>query len=444
MATMQAAGPAVQVAGRVVWAWRRELAAPAAVAAVAAGGQLVAAGPLGWTCSTLATTTVVAVPVLRRRAVAWVGRGRMLRRLRAGLSATRTQALAGRLPRVARVRATPVGTRVTLALRPGQSALQMEARLPELAAATRARVVRLVKDPATAHRIHLDVVTRDPLATLGPVPWADAGADVLSMFDPVHLGLSEDGRPVRLSMVERSLLVVGLPGVGKSSLVQLVVSHAALSPDAVLVCIDPSEVQLAPWRDRAWLYAGADMDDALAVAGAVQAEMGRRLEWLRRQPGVTRKVSRESGLPLLVFVIDELAYHLSVAGTGQQRAAFGAMVRDVVARGRAAGIVPVVATQRPTSDVVPTSLSGLFALRAAGRVAASADSDRVLGDGLSKAGWDASTIGIADRGVLIATSEDAPAQRFKAAWVDDGLIAELSATTIRHRPASPVRAGVAA
>jgi S-DNA-T family DNA segregation ATPase FtsK/SpoIIIE len=283
----------------------------------------------------------------------------------------------------------------------------------------------------------LDVVTRDPLAAVAQVGWADRDAEVLSMFDPVHLGLGEDGRPVRMCWWERSLLIVGLAGTGKSSLLQLLVSHAGKSPDAALVCIDPNEVQLAPWQDRAWLYAGADMDDALEVAAAVQTEMTRRLAWLRTQPGVVRKVGPDSGLPLIVYAIDELAYHCSIAGTGAQRAAFAGLVRDVVARGRAAGIIPVVATQRPTNEVVPASLSGLFSMRAAGRVADTDDSDRVLGKGTAKAGWDASTIPVTDRGVLIATSEDGPAQRFKAAWIDDATIADLATTTIRYRPPAP-------
>jgi hypothetical protein len=55
-------------------------------------------------------------------------------------------------------------------------------------------VVRLVKDPTTAHRVDLDVVTHDPRKDAGLVASADRDADVRSMFDDVHLGLGEGGR----------------------------------------------------------------------------------------------------------------------------------------------------------------------------------------------------------------------------------------------------------
>ena len=51
----------------------------------------------------------------------------------------------------------------------------------------------------------------------------------LSIFDPIYLGIDENGRPVYLNLVGRNVLVGGEPGSGKSVLVQNVLGHAALS-----------------------------------------------------------------------------------------------------------------------------------------------------------------------------------------------------------------------
>src|SRR6185369_2121502 len=101
-------------------------------------------------------------------------------------------------------------------------------------------------------------VRRDPLAAAANVTWLDHDTEPLSTWDPIHLGVGETGEPIRLSLVERSLLVGGEPGSGKSSLLNLLACHAAKSPDAHLVLIDPNEVQFGPWRDRALHYASDD------------------------------------------------------------------------------------------------------------------------------------------------------------------------------------------
>ena len=95
-----------------------------------------------------------------------------------------------------------------------------------------------------------------------------------------------------------------------------------MSPDAHLLLIDPNEVQLSPWRDRAIAYAADDPVEALDALELVRAEIRRRLGVLRTLPGVVRKVDRsvavEHGFPLWVLVIDELAFHTSVVGTAGQ------------------------------------------------------------------------------------------------------------------------------
>lgn len=75
-----------------------------------------------------------------------------------------------------------------------------------------------------------------------------------------------------------------------------------------------------------------------------------------------RKVSPTDGLPLRLVVIDELAFYLSI-GERKEIAAFATGLRDLVSRGRAAGIIVVAATQEPAHDIVPTGVRDLFAFR---------------------------------------------------------------------------------
>jgi hypothetical protein len=432
------------------WPWRRELA----VGTVVIGGWagLLAVMPWWWALVTtgMVAAEVVAVPWSRRWLLGWLRCSRTRRQVLAGLAETRSANPSGRLPRIRRIRVTSVGERVQVVARPGQSAELFDARVEELRAAAKCRELRVTRDPDRSHRITFDVVRRDPLANTCDIPWADADADVLSMWDPIAVGIDEDNQPIRLSLVERGLLGAGEPGSGKSSMGAVVLAHAAKSPDAHLVLIDPNEVQFAPWRDRAIAFASDDPSDALEVLDLVRDEVRRRLALLRSLPGVVRKVTpeiaAEHGLPLWLLAIDELAFHTSVVGTPAQRAQFNTHCRDIVARSRAAGVIPVMFTQRPTSDVVPTSLRDLFSVRCAFRTTTKASSDVILGEGWARQGYSATDIDITARGVGWLLAEGQQPRRFKGAWLPDETIADLSVTTIRHRPAIPaaVTAPVAA
>lgn len=427
---------------RWVWRWREETTTALVTLVVyLLGLRLVddavwALALLGGVLGVLAL-----LPAARRRLLGVYGRSRSRRMVLDGLRELRFANSAGHLPRVRRVRSTPVGERMTLHCRPGQSAELIDARVEELRAAARSRDVRVTRDPNASHRVLVDVVRRDPFATGVDIPWEDQDADVLSMWDPVHFGTDENGAPVRVDMTERGIIFGGEPGSGKSSGEQVVISHAAKSPDAHLLLIDPNRVQAAPWRDRALATAYDDPGDALGVLEMIRAEISRRLELLERLPGVNRKVSRQiahgEGLPLWVLFIDELAFHTSVVGTPAQRNGFATSCRDIVARGRAAGIIPVLATQRPTSDVVPTSLRDLISMRCAFRTTTAASSDVILGEGWSRQGYTATDIEITQRGVAWLMSEGQTPRRIKFAWIADDTIADLSATTVRHRPPAP-------
>ena len=74
------------------------------------------------------------------------------------------------------------------------------------------------------------------------------GGFPFSMFDPVHLGVDENGEHVYVNLAERNMLLGGEPGGGKSSGLNLITAHGALSYDCKLILVDGKQVQLGPWR----------------------------------------------------------------------------------------------------------------------------------------------------------------------------------------------------
>src|SRR5690606_15025397 len=106
----------------------------------------------------------------------------------------------------------------------------------------------------------------------------------------IHLGVSDRGVPVELALTGAHLLVGGATGSGKSSCLSIVAAHAAKSPDAHLLLIDPSSVQLSPWKHRALAFADDSVADAIEVLALVHEESARRTRLLAGLPGVVSTV----------------------------------------------------------------------------------------------------------------------------------------------------------
>jgi S-DNA-T family DNA segregation ATPase FtsK/SpoIIIE len=242
---------------------------------------------------------------------------------------------------------------------------------------------------------------------------------------------------VQVSLFERNILVGGEPGGGKSGALNLIVAHAALSPDCRLVMFDAKRVELGLWSAcvAPGDFVRNDQKTALDKLTELCAEMDRRYDWLENKS--LRKITRDGPFLPIVVVIDELAYYTSVAGTKTQRELFISLCRDLVARGRAAGIIMVIATQRPSADIVPTSLRDLFGYRWAMRCTTEASSDVILGFGWAKLGYSATDIDPLARGVGYLLAEGGIPGKVKAAYLDDVAIRWLAdyAARLREYPA---------
>ena len=226
----------------------------------------------------------------------------------------------------------------------------------------------------------------------------------------------------------------GEPGAGKSVALSLLVATAALDPDCKLWLLDGKLVELAAWSRCAEGSAGVDISEAIEVLVNLQEEMDRRYAQLLRCG--KRKVAQDDGLPLHVVVIDELAHYLTTSDR-KERTKFTDLLRDLVSRGRAAGIIVLAATQKPSADVVPTSIRDLFGFRWAMRCSTPQASDTILGSGWASAGYSAANIDPASRGVGYLLHEGGIPQRLRSYYLDDSTLASISARAevLRgHRP----------
>ena len=253
----------------------------------------------------------------------------------------------------------------------------------------------------------------------------------LSMFSAVHLGLDENGEHVYVFLGERNMLLGGEPGGGKSNALNLIVAHGALSYDCKLVLIDGKQVELGPWRHCADLFIGPSMKDALAAMTQLQQIMNDRYDKLLAAG--LRKITPETGEPVYLVVIDEYAYFSATVGDRKQQAEFSALTRDLVARGRAAGVIVILATQRPSHQVIDPSLRDLFGYRWAFRCTTDSSSDTVLGHGWASEGYTAASIDPLARGVSWLLSETGVPRRIKAAYLTDHDIAHLAAYAAQLR-----------
>lgn len=254
---------------------------------------------------------------------------------------------------------------------------------------------------------------------------------VSSIWEPVHLGVDERGQVVRIGLAERNLLAAGEPGAGKSVALNLIVAHAALSLDCDLVLIDGKRVELGVWRACARAFIGPSITEAIELLKRLQALMDSRYDDLLATG--RRKVTRSSGVHVVLVVFDELAYFSATIGESKQQKEFVALVRDLVARGRAAGIIVVAATQRPSADIVPTSLRDLFGYRWAFRCTTDASSDVILGHGWASEGYTAADIDPGARGVGWLIAEGGVPRRMKAAYLSDDAAARLAEHAARLR-----------
>jgi S-DNA-T family DNA segregation ATPase FtsK/SpoIIIE len=246
----------------------------------------------------------------------------------------------------------------------------------------------------------------------------------LSAYDPVYLGIDEYGAPVFVPLIYRNMLIGGEPGAGKSGLLNNPVAHFALCTDTRLCLLDGKQVELGLWRECADVFVGPDLHHANRTLMRLQRVMDNRYSYLLAYK--RRKIARADGMNVIVCAIDEIAYFSATAGDKPDRDLFSALLRDIVARGRAVGVIVVAATQRPSADIIPPSLRDLFAWRFCGRTTNDVSSDIVLSHGWAARGYTANAVATNNPGAGLLLAEGGIPYMIKAAYLTDKDIIALA------------------
>ena len=183
------------------------------------------------------------------------------------------------------------------------------------------------------------------------------------------------------------ILVSGTTGSGKSVFVHSIISTLIMrnSPDNLrLVLIDPKQVEMAIYKNIPHLLCPVitDVKKAKAVMDKLAKEMNRRYQLF--EDSYTRSLeeyneyAKEEGkelLPNIIVFIDEYA---DLVQTVKEIAA---PVVSIAQKARAAGIHMLIATQRPSTDVITGVIKGNLPTRVALAVANQVDSVTIIGEG---------------------------------------------------------------
>lgn len=232
----------------------------------------------------------------------------------------------------------------------------------------------------------------------------------------IQIGINTSGEGVLLPPFAGAVLVGGLPGSGKSNLVQLLVAQFIRLDSAKTYLIDPKLVELSGWRYRVTRF-GVSGQEAVGLLDEVIQEMDQRFSELKTRG--LRKIS-PSRSPMLV-VIEEIT---SLLGTPEAKQ-IEQRLRHVMTMGRAAGILVVLVAQRPGVDTLPGSIRDLAEVRIAFRTATPDTSDTILGRGWASMGADASKIPSTQRGVAYLNVGGEMPHLIRCYYLSDARLAQL-------------------
>ena len=230
---------------------------------------------------------------------------------------------------------------------------------------------------------------------------------------PICIGVNMHGKPVMKDLSKMPhLLVAGTTGSGKSvGLNSFILSliYKKKPEDLQFVLIDPKRIEFSMYNNQKYMLRPVitDMKAASACLSQLAEEMNQR--YLVFEKEMVRNIAeyhkKGGNMPYIVCVIDEFADLIMFDKTVEKQ------VQILAQKSRAAGIHLIIATQRPSVDVITGTVKANLPTRLSYKVSSPADSMTVL-----------NTVGAEDlrgRGDSLLLEENGTLTRILGAYVSD-------------------------
>jgi S-DNA-T family DNA segregation ATPase FtsK/SpoIIIE len=347
----------------------------------------------------------------------------------------------------------PTVTRYELELGPGVKVARVTSLQKDIAYAMAATDVRILAPIPGKSAIGIEVPNRTrQLVSLGDL-MASNEAKVANHPLDVAMGKDIAGRSVFLNLATTPhLLIAGATGAGKSSGINCIITSILMraTPDQVkLILIDPKQVEMGQYARLPHLLTQPVTNPkkaANALAWAVK-EMEKRYDLLfemgyrditgfnaafdrgeiKAEIGSEREFER---MHYIVVVVDELNDLMMVAARDVEES-----ITRIAQKARAVGIHLIVATQRPSVNVITGVIKANVPARAAFAVSSQMDSRVILDQiGAEK------LVGKGD--MLLLPGNSSVAQRIQGCWVDEEEVRKVVAFWRQQAPTVQYVSGV--
>jgi S-DNA-T family DNA segregation ATPase FtsK/SpoIIIE len=311
----------------------------------------------------------------------------------------------------------------------GVEAVDVLERRGRLSSALRLPVDQVWPSAGPEHAGQLDLwVGYKPASQMGQPTWAlTAPSARTSVFEAFEFGTDERQRPIKTVLFERNFLIGGAPGSGKSYAARCLAIGAALDP----LC----EMKIAEFKGTADFgdlapscstYACGVDDEAFAAGASILAwglaeceRRGKRIRAARErgeapQGKVTPELARKpgSGLHSVFILLDEVHELFADPKVGKQAAQDA---ERLIKRGRALGIIVVLATQIPDKTSLPPNITRCVTVRWCLAVQDQVANDMILGTGAYKRGLTATAYrpgADAGWGIITGLAKPGPVRSF--------------------------------
>ncbi|MBT4490858.1 MAG: DUF87 domain-containing protein, partial [Rhodospirillaceae bacterium] len=318
--------------------------------------------------------------------------------------------------RIVQVRPGPVVTLYELEPAPGTKTSRVVGLSDDIARSMSARSVRIAVVPGR-NAIGIELPNQDRETVFLRELLSTAEYEKSNLTLPLALGKDISGAPVLVDLAKMPhLLIAGTTGSGKSVAINTMILSLlyCLPPERCrMIMIDPKMLELSVYDDiphlltpvvtdpgkaiMALKWAVREMENryrAMANLGVRNidgynqrlAEAEKRGEELKRtvqtgydadtgQPVFEEQILETDPMPYIVVIVDEMADLMMVAGKE-----IDAAVQRLAQMARAAGIHVMMATQRPSVDVITGTIKANFPTRVSFQVTAKVDSRTILGE----------------------------------------------------------------